>query len=123
MIFCMTFSLNLCQQIEYTEFMWSGFSRNLKLFISYYSENTFGVILTLCKKCPNEEFFQDRSSCIRAEYGDLRSKPLYSAQIQEIKDQKKFPTWTLFTQCECILVLLGTVRLKVIQYNIFVPGR
>ena len=67
--------------------------------------------------------FRTVFSCIRAEYRDLRSKPPYSAQIQEIKDQKKFPTWTLFTQCECILVLLGTVRLKVIQYNIFAPGR
>ena len=38
-------------------------------------------------------------SCIRTEYGDLRSKSLYSVQIQENTDQKKLRIWKLFTQC------------------------
>ena len=36
-------------------------------------------------------------SCIRTEYGNLRSKSSYLVQIQENKDQKKLRTWTLFT--------------------------
>ena len=36
-------------------------------------------------------------SCIRTEYEDLRSKPPYSAQIQENTNQKKLCIWTLFT--------------------------
>ena len=36
---------------------------------------------------------------IRTEYGDLRSKSLYSVQIRENTDQKKLRIWTLFTQC------------------------
>ena len=38
-------------------------------------------------------------SSIRTEYGDLRSKSLYSVRIQENTDQKKLRIWTLFTQC------------------------
>ena len=39
-------------------------------------------------------------SCVRTEYGDLRSKSLYSVQIQEITDQKKLLIWILFKQCQ-----------------------
>ena len=43
-------------------------------------------------------FFWSVFSCIRTEYGDLRSKSPYSVQMQENTDQKKPRIWTLFTQ-------------------------
>ena len=42
-------------------------------------------------------FFCFLFSCIRTEYGDLRSKSPYSVRIQEITDQKKLRIWTFFT--------------------------
>ena len=43
-------------------------------------------------------FFWSVFSSIRTEYGCLRSKSLYSAQIRENMDKKKLLIWTLFTQ-------------------------
>ena len=43
-------------------------------------------------------FFWSVFSCIRTEYGDLRSKFPYSAWMQEIMDQEKLRIRTLFTQ-------------------------
>ena len=44
-------------------------------------------------------------SCIRTEWGDLRSKSPYYVRIQENADQKKLCIWTLFT-----LWLLQTIQ-------------
>ena len=43
-------------------------------------------------------FFWSVFSCIRTEYGDLRSKSSHSVRIHENTDQKKIRIWTLFTQ-------------------------
>ena len=53
-------------------------------------------------KCPNTEFFWSVFSCIRTEYGDLRSKSKspYLVRIQENTYQKKLRIWTLFTLVE-----------------------
>ena len=53
---------------------------------------------TLCKKCPNTEFFWSAFSCIRPECGSLRSKSPYSIGIQGNTDQKKLRIWARFTQ-------------------------
>ena len=51
-----------------------------------------------CVKCVQiRSFFWSVFSCIRTEYGDLRSKSPYSVRIQENTDQKKLRIWTLFT--------------------------
>ena len=42
-------------------------------------------------------YFWSVFSCIRTEYGDLRSKSPYSVRIQENTDQKELRIWTLFT--------------------------
>ena len=51
------------------------------------------------KRVQTRSFFLSVFSCIRTEYGDLRSKSPYSDRIQENTDQKKLRIWTLFTQC------------------------
>ena len=45
-------------------------------------------------------------SCIRNEYGDLRTKSLYSVQIQENAGQKKLRIWTIFTKWYCQTLLI-----------------
>ena len=43
-------------------------------------------------------FFWSVFSCIRTEFGDLLRKSLYSAQIQEVTDQRNLRIWTIFKQ-------------------------
>ena len=52
----------------------------------------------LLEKCPKTEFFLVRVFPIWAEYGDLRSKSLYSVRIRENRTIKNFRIWTIFTQ-------------------------
>ena len=47
------------------------------------------------KSVQMRKFFWSVFSYIWTEYGDLRSKSPYSAQIQENMDQKKLHIWTL----------------------------
>ena len=49
-------------------------------------------------------YFWSVFSCIRTEYGNLRSKLVYSVRIQENTNQKKLRIWTLFTQCPYFLI-------------------
>ena len=51
---------------------------------------TLPDIYALRKNFPNMEFFWSVFSRIWTEYGDLRSKYLYSVQIRENTDQKNF---------------------------------
>ena len=69
-------------------FLGSSILQNLKLFLIY----------TLRESVQIQNFFWSIFSYIRTEYGDLRSKSLYSVQIQENTDQKKLRIWTLFTK-------------------------
>ena len=41
-----------------------------------------------CSKCPYSQFFQFVFSCIRAEYGEIRSISPYSVRMHENADQK-----------------------------------
>ena len=43
--------------------------------------------ITLRKKCPYSELFWSAFSCIRAEYGEIRSISPYSVQMRENADQ------------------------------------
>ena len=80
-----------------------------KLFIldihmdpTYVSGLSITVFNTLPKKIVQmRSFFWFLFSCIRTEYGDLRSKSPYSVRIQEITDQKKLRIWTFFTLWKC----------------------
>ena len=49
-------------------------------------------------------FFWSAFSCIRTEYGDLRSKSPYAARIKGNTYQKKICIWTHFTQCTIVSV-------------------
>ena len=53
---------------------------------------------SLREKCPKMEFFWSVFSCIRTEYGEIRSISPYSVQMWENRNQKKLPIWALFTQ-------------------------
>ena len=54
-----------------------------------------------CVKCIQiRSFFWSVFYRIRTEYGEIRSISLYSVQMRENTDQKKFRIWTLLTQCE-----------------------
>ena len=81
--------------------------------------NTFRSFITACvnlyiqshcvKSVQIHSFFWSVFSCIRTEYGYLRSKSPYSVRVQENKDQKKLRIRTLFRQCKlqiCALKLL-----------------
>ena len=60
---------------------------------------TFSSMKKHCMKSVQiRSFFWSINSCIRAKYGDLRSKSPYSLWIQENMDQKKLRIWTIFTQ-------------------------
>ena len=54
----------------------------------------------LLEKCPNTDFFWSVFSCIRTEYGDLRSKFPHSARMQKIMDQKILRIRTLFAHLD-----------------------
>ena len=49
-------------------------------------------------------FFWSVFSRIRAEYRDLRSKSQYSVLTRKNVDQKKLCIWTLFTQCQDVVL-------------------
>ena len=73
-----------------------------------------------CENCPNAEFYCSVFSCIRTEYGDLRSKSPYSVRIQKNTDQKKLRIWTFFTHCtkrlgKCFFAFCSIVH-KVVQF-------
>ena len=74
------------------------------------------LLLTLCEKCPNTQFFLVRilpySDWIRrfTGYGKIR--------IRGNTDQKKLRIWTLFAQCELTREIVG--RLKSISSTIIV---
>ena len=55
--------------------------------------------VTLCKKCPNTDFFLVRISRIWTEYEEIRSSSPYPFRIRENTDQEKLHIWTLFTYC------------------------
>ena len=50
------------------------------------------------KSVQKRSFFWSVFSRIWAEYGDLRSKSLYSVRIRENRTIKNFRIWTIFTQ-------------------------
>ena len=54
------------------------------------------VTSSLCEKCPNREFFLVRIF-LYSEW--VRSKSLYSVQMQESTNQEILRIWTLLTQC------------------------
>ena len=53
-----------------------------------------------------QSFFWSVFSRTRVEYGDLRNKSPYSAQIREDTDQKKLRIWAHFTKCLLLMLLL-----------------
>ena len=60
--------------------------------------------ITLCEKCPYSELFWSTYSCIRTEYGEIRSisrsiSP-YSVQMRKNADQNN-SEYGVFTQCIC----------------------
>ena len=57
------------------------------------------------KSVQMRSYFWSVFSCIRVEYGDLRSKSPYSIRIQENADRKNLRIWTLFTQCVSLIIL------------------
>ena len=58
-----------------------------KIHFLFEISNQF-ISNSLCEKCQNTGLFQSVFSCIRTEYGDLRSKSLYSVRMQENIDQQ-----------------------------------
>ena len=56
-------------------------------------------LLHCVKRVQIRSFFWSVFSRIWTEYGDLRSKYLYSVQVRENMDQKKLRIWTTFAQC------------------------
>ena len=57
------------------------------------------LALYCVKSVQRRSFFWSLFSCIWTKYKDLIRKSLYSVQIRENTDQKKFRIWTLFAQC------------------------
>ena len=55
--------------------------------------------VTLCKKCPNTDFFLVRISRIWTECEEIRSSSPYPFRIWENTDQENLHMWTLFTYC------------------------
>ena len=53
------------------------------------------LIQIQCEKCPNTEVFLVRIFRIRTEYVQILRIPLYSARMQENKDQKSLRILTL----------------------------
>ena len=62
-------------------------------------------------------FFWYVFSCIRTEYGALRSKSSYSIRIRENMDQKKLCIWIIFTQWTFFRLHFSRPRTKAITYR------
>ena len=79
------------------------FKMAFSIFLQIFKWNGFlGKQETLREKCPNMEFYLSVFSRTGAEYGDLRNKSPYSAQVLENTDQKKLRIWTLCTQWKSV---------------------
>ena len=73
----------------------------MSLFVWWYELIVSSLLSeVLLEKCPNTDFFWSVFSCIRTEYGDLRSKFPHSARMQKIMDQKKLRIRTLFAHLD-----------------------
>ena len=96
-----TISLQSFSKLSCKNFVWSI----PEYFVSYVTILFFQACFRngnyhYCVKCDQvRSYFWPVFSCIRTEYGDLRSKSLYSVRIQENTDQKYIRIWSLFTQC------------------------
>ena len=78
------------------------------LFILHQQVNvsfrkTWVCCLLLCKKCPYLHFFWSLFSCIRIEYGEIRSILLYSVRLSENTDQKN-SEYEHFSRIVCVLL-------------------
>ena len=71
----------------------------LKFCSTYFSENSWQLLLHCVKSVQIRSFFWAVFSYIRTKYGDLPCKSPYSFRIQENTHQKKLRIWTIFTQC------------------------
>ena len=101
----------MVQRIKQLRFSWPNrFSKKILLplqsiLVSYLRfayvqpKTIFEVMFSLCKKCPNTEFFLVRIFPYFGRIWDLLRKYPYSARIWENTDQKKLHIWTLFTEC------------------------
>ena len=65
----------------------------------------------LREKCLYSEFFWSVFSRIRTEYGEILRTSAYSVQMWENTDQKKLHTWTLFTQCSLLVLIVDPLGL------------
>ena len=73
--------------------------RNMYLAIKDSLDYTMLKLRYRCVKSVQlRSYFWSVFTCIRTEYGDLRSISAYSLRIQENTDQKQLRIWTLFTQ-------------------------
>ena len=57
----------------------------------------YSLDITLHKKCPYSELFWSAFSCIRTEYGKIRSISLYSIRMRENADQNNSENGCFFT--------------------------
>ena len=101
----------MVQRIKQLRFSWPNrFSKKILLplqsilvsylrFVYVQPKTIFEVIFSLCKKCPNTEFFLVRIFPYFGRIWDLLRKYPYSARIWENTDQKKLHIWILFTEC------------------------
>ena len=101
----------MVQRIKQLRFSWPNrFSKKILLplqsilvsylrFVYVQPKTIFEVIFSLCKKCPNTEFFLVRIFPYSDRIWDLLRKYPYSARIWENTDQKKLHIWILFTEC------------------------
>ena len=71
-----------------------GYDQKRKLFRT----NSFVLAHSSPKKFYIEQLTV-KFSHIQTEYGDLRSRSLYSVRTRENTNQKKLRIWTLSTQC------------------------
>ena len=101
----------MVQRIKQLRFSWPNrFSKKILLplqsilvsylrFVYVQPKTIFEVIFSLCKKCPNTEFFLVRIFPYSDRIWDLLRKYPCSARIWENTDQKKLHIWILFTEC------------------------
>ena len=60
------------------------------LILSYTSLQCLETTLSTTEKCSYSEFLWSAFSCMQTQYGDLRSKSLYSVGMRENADQENF---------------------------------
>ena len=83
------------------KYMWSVIFK-IAIYITLGLEEiywyTIFIWIHYVKNVQIRSFFWSVFSCIRSEYGEIRSIPPYSVRMRENTDHKKLRFWTLFTQ-------------------------